>query len=70
MQFTVCSANLRNANADDGENSWPHRQQLLAQTLHALTPDIIGVQECMDAQLDWLRTNFANYTIDEALRYD
>ena len=69
MQFTVCSANLRNANADDGKDSWPHRQQLLAQTLHALTPDIIGVQECMDAQLDWVRNTFADYTIMPGLPY-
>lgn len=69
MQFTVCSTNLRNANADDGADSWPHRHQLLAQTLHTLNPDIIGVQECMDSQLDWLRNTFANYTIMPGLPY-
>ncbi|MCX6015322.1 MAG: endonuclease/exonuclease/phosphatase family protein [Chloroflexales bacterium] len=69
MPFTVCSANLRNANADDGADSWPHRHQLLASTLHTLHPDIIGVQECMDTQLDWLRDSFPGYTIMPGLPY-
>ncbi len=67
--ITVCSANLRNANADDGNDSWPHRQQLLAAILRGLHADIIGVQECMDRQLDWLRDTYPDYFIMPGLPY-
>lgn len=65
----VCSANLRNANANDGNDSWPHRQQLLADVLRGLHADIIGVQECMDRQLDWLRDTYPDYFIIPGLPY-
>ena len=67
--ITVCSANLRNANADDGNDSWPHRHQLLADILCGLRADIVGVQECMDRQLDWLRETYVDYNIIPGLPY-
>jgi len=67
--ITVCSANLRNANADDGTDSWSHRQHFLADVLRGLHADIIGVQECMDRQLDWLRHTYPDHVIMPGLPY-
>jgi endonuclease/exonuclease/phosphatase family metal-dependent hydrolase len=69
MELTICSANLRNANADDGNDSWPHRHQLLAHTLNELNADVIGVQEAMQMQVDWLSQSFSTHTITPGLPY-
>lgn len=69
MELTICSANLRNANADDGTDSWSFRNQLLATILHEVHADVIGVQEAMQAQVDWLAHAFPHHTITTGLPY-
>jgi endonuclease/exonuclease/phosphatase family metal-dependent hydrolase len=68
-QLTFCSANLRNANAADGADAWPHRHASLAHTLQVIAPDILGVQECMDVQSQWLRASFPEHTITPGIPY-
>ena len=68
-QLTFCSANLRNANANDGADAWSQRQAFLAETLQVLAADIVGVQECMDVQRQWLGTTFPEHTITSGLPY-
>lgn len=65
----ICSANLRNANADDGNDSWSYRHASTAHVLTSLAADVIGVQECMDRQLDWLRDTLTDYAIMPGLPY-
>lgn len=48
----ICSFNIRNGDADDGSNSWPHRADTVVQLLQKIDADIFGLQEVMDYQLD------------------
>lgn len=50
----VCSFNIRNGDADDGPNSWPHRAQTVVDLLREIDADIFGLQEVMDYQLDFI----------------
>jgi endonuclease/exonuclease/phosphatase family metal-dependent hydrolase len=50
----VMSFNLRYGLADDGENSWEHRKGLLARTVLDFDPDLLGTQETLDFQAEYL----------------
>jgi len=63
LTLTVCSANLRNANADDGADGWEFRQAGFAELLRAQHAHLIGVQEAMPMQVDWLGTTCHEHTV-------
>jgi hypothetical protein len=69
LTLTVCSANLRNANADDGADGWEFRQAGLAELLRSQHAHLIGVQEAMQTQVDWLRDTCHDHTIVLGLPY-
>ena len=46
----VMSFNIRYGTADDGDNRWELRRQLVFQTIRAYDPDIIGFQEVLGSQ--------------------
>ena len=48
----IMTLNLRYGSADDGENSWSHRRDLLIRTVHAIDPDILATQEGLSFQLE------------------
>ncbi len=50
----VLSFNIRYGTARDGQNAWPHRRQLVIQTLKQRPWDFIGLQEALRFQLDEL----------------
>lgn len=54
MSVRVVTLNLRYGSADDGENSWPQRRDLLVGTVRALDPDILSTQEGLPFQLEEL----------------
>jgi endonuclease/exonuclease/phosphatase family metal-dependent hydrolase len=41
----VLTFNLRTAAAEDGANNWALRRELALERIHALTPDMVGLQE-------------------------
>lgn len=45
MQLRVMTFNLRQNNARDKENAWPHRKDLVADVLTRVKPAVVGVQE-------------------------
>ncbi|MCG3157830.1 MAG: hypothetical protein DKINENOH_04466 [bacterium] len=49
--LVVMSFNIRLNTPDDGENAWPHRQQLVANTIQFHQADLIGLQEALNNQL-------------------
>ncbi|MFM2031649.1 MAG: hypothetical protein RLZZ297_414 [Chloroflexota bacterium] len=69
LSQVICSTNLRNANAEDGADSWRHRATGYAALLQRLRPDIVGVQECMDVQRTWLADTFPQHTVTAGLPY-
>ena len=48
----VMSFNVRFGTADDGPDRWEYRRDLLARTILAFGPDLLGVQEALDFQCD------------------
>lgn len=57
----VMSFNIRYGTADDGENRWERRKEFLAQTIAAFNPDLLGTQETLGFQRDYLAEKLAGY---------
>jgi len=60
---SVMTFNLRIASAGDGGNSWenanqsPERRDLVVQSINNHSPDLVGLQEGEDIQIDFLDAN-------------
>jgi endonuclease/exonuclease/phosphatase family metal-dependent hydrolase len=50
----VMSFNIRYGTADDGPNHWRHRKDLVVETITAFKPDLLGTQETLADQRDYL----------------
>ncbi|HON08417.1 MAG TPA: endonuclease/exonuclease/phosphatase family protein, partial [Verrucomicrobiota bacterium] len=57
----VMSFNIRNAGAKDGTNGWQYRKELVVQTVKVFDPDLLGMQEVLDYQGEYLRKNLNQY---------
>lgn len=57
----VMSFNLRYATAKDGENHWDKRRELLLDTVRREQPDLLGTQETLALQRDYLAQNLDGY---------
>ena len=66
----VTTFNLRVGTAPDGENAWDHRRELLADTIRAADPDLLGTQECLSLQRKFLEDNFPDYELSGVGRDD
>ena len=53
----VMSFNIRYGAANDGENSWPKRSHLVLETIQMFGPDLLGTQEVIEFQADFLKEN-------------
>ena len=58
---TVMSFNLRFGTADDGEDSWAYRRDLVVEVIREQAPDVLGTQEALRFQLDELATALPEY---------
>ncbi len=61
MSIKVMSFNLRFATAKDGENHWDKRRELLLDTIRRAQPDLLGTQEMLALQRDYLAQNLDGY---------
>src|SRR5437667_7444266 len=59
----VMSFNVRYGTAPDGENSWEKRKAVLAETIKRLEPDLLGTQETLALQSDYLSEQFPDFTL-------
>lgn len=57
----VMSFNIRYGAANDGENSWEKRKELVLETIQVFNPDLLGTQEVLDFQADFLRDHLPEY---------
>jgi glycerophosphoryl diester phosphodiesterase/endonuclease/exonuclease/phosphatase family metal-dependent hydrolase len=57
----VMTYNLRLNTANDGENAWPKRKEFLASQVEFHAPDVMGTQEGLPEQIDWLDSRLADY---------
>lgn len=53
--------NLRFGTANDGPNHWDLRKDLVVETIQESAPDIIGTQECLAFQADYIVSKLPEY---------
>ncbi len=58
----VMTFNLRYATAADGQNAWLHRKPLVAKTILGFEPDLLGTQEVLATQADFLVEQLPGYS--------
>ena len=66
----VMSFNIRYGTAADGNNHWDKRKDWLADTIRSFDPDLLGTQETLAFQRDFLADKFAGYEAFAAGRDD
>jgi endonuclease/exonuclease/phosphatase family metal-dependent hydrolase len=57
----VMSFNIRYGTAQDGENHWDRRKDFLVATIRAYDPDLLGTQETLALQRDFLADQLVHY---------
>jgi len=66
----VMSFNIRYGTANDGDNRWELRREFLAETVLQYDPDLLGTQETLADQRDFLLQKMAGYEAVAAGRDD
>lgn len=61
ITVNVMSFNLRHALAMDGENSWPYRRDVLIAAIKHCDPDVLGTQECLKVQAEYVAEKLPAY---------
>lgn len=61
MQLSVMTFNLRYGTAQDGPNSWDHRKDIVVNTIREYAPDVLGAQECLKFQADYIDAALPGY---------
>ena len=66
----VMTFNIRYGLANDGTNSWPYRAHLVVEAVRTFDPDLLGMQEVLLFQADWLRKQLPEYAFHGVGRED
>ncbi len=59
--IVVMTLNIRYDNPADGVNSWDNRKDLVVKTISGQAPDIIGMQEALERQVNYLHDHLQGY---------
>lgn len=59
----VMSFNIRYGTANDGINRWELRKEFLVETIESYSPDLLGTQETLESQRDYLETSLVGYGV-------
>jgi endonuclease/exonuclease/phosphatase family metal-dependent hydrolase len=62
QMLRVMTANVRYGTANDGPDHWDRRKDLLVDVLKDENPDLIGTQEMLPFQADYLEQHLQGYT--------
>lgn len=57
----VMSFNIRYGTARDGDNRWDKRRELVVQAIENFDPDLLGTQETLQFQADYLLKNLSGF---------
>ena len=60
-ELSVMTYNIRLNIAVDGANAWPHRKEFWAAQVTTAAPDILGVQEAVPGQVDFIDAALPNH---------
>ena len=58
----VMSFNIRYGKANDGDDAWPNRRKLVASTIRTFNPDLLGTQETLPFQAEYIASEFPEYS--------
>jgi len=58
----VMSFNIRYGSAKDGENIWDNRRELVVKTIREFDPDLLGTQETLPFQAEYINEELPEYT--------
>ena len=58
----VVTYNIRYDNLGDGENRWAIRKDFLANQMKFCEPDVLGIQEGLSHQVNYLDSSLVNYS--------
>jgi endonuclease/exonuclease/phosphatase family metal-dependent hydrolase len=61
--LTVMTFNIRYGTAQDGENRWNARRDLLFDVIREQDPDVLGLQEALDFQIDEILAALPAYAV-------
>lgn len=60
-RLRVMSFNLRYDNPGDGDDSWSRRKEMLVDCIKAANPDLLGIQEGLAGQVEYLSSQLKRY---------
>ena len=61
IPLNVMSFNIRYDNPEDGPNSWDKRKEMVVETIEAQEADVIGMQEVLIRQQEYLAAKLSRY---------
>ncbi|MFZ2149490.1 MAG: endonuclease/exonuclease/phosphatase family protein [Sedimentisphaerales bacterium] len=61
LELRLMSFNIRYGTANDGENHWKNRREMVFDVFRNHRPDIVGLQEALDFQIAEIREALAKY---------
>ena len=61
LPLGLMTFNIRTASIDDGGNSWPNRKTLVAHVIERSAPDVVGLQEVVREQIEYLAATLKDY---------
>ena len=61
LQVDVMTFNIRYGTANDGDNAWPHRTEMVCAVIREAKPDFCGLQEALRYQIDAIHDGAPGY---------
>jgi endonuclease/exonuclease/phosphatase family metal-dependent hydrolase len=61
LELRIMTFNIRYGTANDGEDSWDKRKDMVCDVLRRHDPDIVGLQEALRFQIDYIRSALPEY---------
>ncbi len=58
----VMSFNIRYGTAKDGDDHWDRRRELVVKTIEHFSPDLLGTQETLEFQADYIAQQLSEYS--------
>lgn len=61
IALDVMTFNIRTAGGRDGNDAWPFRKELVAETIGRSNPHVVGLQEALSEQIEYLESALPQY---------
>lgn len=61
LALDVMTFNIRTSAVPDGDDAWPHRRELVAATIARAAPAVLGLQEALAEQIEFLEDALPEY---------